>query len=99
MHRINVIRTEINRFCKSNGIRKLSFFGSVLGDQFHPESDVDVLIEFDSSRRIGFIEMARLEIELTQMLGRKVDLRTPAELSRYFREDVLKKAQVQYEAA
>jgi len=99
MNQLDVPQQIINDFCKANGIRRLSFFGSVLRDDFNQNSDIDVLVEFDSSRRIGFLAMARMEIELTQILGRKVDLRTPAELSRYFRDDVLKGAQVQYEAA
>jgi predicted nucleotidyltransferase len=99
MNQIVVPRQKISSFCEENGIRKLYFFGSVLRDDFHYGSDIDVLVEFDSSRRIGFLAMARMEMELTQILGRKVDLRTPAELSHYFRDEVLKKAQVQYESA
>jgi len=99
MNQLTVPRRKIHSFCEANGIQRLSFFGSVLRDDFHQDSDIDILVEFDSSRRVGFLAMARMEIELTQILGRKVDMRTPAELSRYFREDVIKVARVQYEAA
>jgi predicted nucleotidyltransferase len=86
-------------FCKRNGIRKLALFGSVLTDRFRPESDVDVLAEFEEGARVGYIAMADMEIELAERLGRKVDLRTPAELSRYFRDHVAQSAEVQYSAA
>ena len=99
MNQIVVPRQKISSFCEENGIRRLSFFGSVLTDDFRPESDIDVLVEFNPSCRMGFLVMARMEMELTRILGRKVDLRTPAELSRYFRDEVIKKAQVQYESA
>ena len=83
-------------FCKRNQIRKLALFGSVLTDRFRPESDVDVLVEFERDARVGLFDVARMEIELTDKLGRKVDLRTPAELSHYFRDDVVRNAEVQY---
>lgn len=71
----------------------------MLRDDFRPDSDVDVLVEFESGAAAGFLRLAAIEIELTQMLGRQVDLRTPAELSRYFRDEVLREAEVQYVAA
>jgi len=83
-------------FCKRNQIRKLALFGSVLTDRFRPESDVDVLVEFNDGARVGLFDLARMEIELTEKLGRKVDLRTPKELSRYFRDEVVRNAEVQY---
>lgn len=94
---IDVPPGKIEEICRKYGIRKLSFFGSILGNQFGPESDIDVLVEFESGRLIGFLRMAEIEIELSEVLGRKVDLRTPAELSRYFREEVCASAKVQYE--
>jgi predicted nucleotidyltransferase len=84
-------------FCEQNGIRKFSLFGSVLRDDFRPESDVDVLVEFEPGAIIGLLDMARMERELSTILGRKVDLRTPEELSQYFRPRVLADAEVQYE--
>jgi predicted nucleotidyltransferase len=86
-------------FCKRHRIRKLALFGSVLTDRFRPESDVDVLVEFEEGARAGYLAMAGMEIELGNRLCRKVDLRTPAELSRYFRDQVVQSAEVQYPAA
>lgn len=88
---------QLAAFCRSNGIRKLSLFGSVLTDRFREESDIDVLVEFDRRQRFGYLRMAALERELAAIFGRKVDLRTPDELSPYFREEVLRSAVVQYE--
>lgn len=94
---IQLPQAEIEAFCRRHQIRQLSLFGSVLRDDFGPDSDIDVLVEFLPERVIGFLGLAQLEIELSQLLGRQVDIRTPAELSRYFREDVLNSAQVRYE--
>jgi predicted nucleotidyltransferase len=93
---VRVSETEIAKFCRRNGITKLSFFGSVLSDRFSEGSDIDVLVEFEPHRRVGYLKMAAMERELSTVFGRKVDLRTPDELSRYFRDDVMKAAQVQY---
>ena len=79
-------------------MRKLSLFGSVVAGGFGRDSDVDVLVEFEPGRTPGLIRLSGMEIELGEIIGRKVDLRTPAELSRYFREDVLAQAEVRYEA-
>ena len=93
---MQIDRGRLAEFCRQRHIRKLSLFGSVLRDDFRPESDVDVLVEFQPDSRVGLIRMAQIERELGELLGRKVDLRTPADLSRYFRDDVLRQAQVQY---
>lgn len=93
---IVVPKEKIADFCRRHHIRKLSFFGSVLREDFRPESDVDVLVEFEPGQVVGLIRLAGMEIELSEILGRKVDLRTPADLSRYFREEVLQSAEVQY---
>ena len=93
---IEVPKKEIEAFCRKHGIRKLSFFGSVLREDFGPESDVDVLVEFELGQVVGLLRLAGMEIELSGILKRKVDLRTPAELSRYFRQQVLDSAEVQY---
>lgn len=84
-------------FCRRNAVRKLSLYGSVLRQDFRPESDVDVLVEFEPHARVGLLEMARMEAELSALFGRKVDLHTPQELSRYFRNEVLQEAEVQFE--
>jgi predicted nucleotidyltransferase len=89
----------IRDFCQRNRIRRLALFGSVLRTDFTPESDVDVLVEFEAGHPIGLMGMARLEGELTAIVGRKVDLREAAELSRHFRSDVLAHARPLYESA
>jgi uncharacterized protein len=87
----------VARFCRRHHIRKLSFFGSVLRPDFRPDSDVDVLVEFDAAHTPGLFQLAGMERELSAILGgRKVDLRTPQDLSPYFRAEVLASARVQY---
>jgi len=96
---IDVGQQELAEFCRRNGIRKLALFGSVLTPNFTETSDIDVLVEFEPAARVGYLRMAALEQELSELFGgRKIDLRTPAELSRYFREDVMRTAAVQYAA-
>lgn len=97
--KISVDREKIADFCRRHHIRKFALFGSVLRDDFRPDSDIDVLVEFEPGATPGLIRLAGMEIDLTEMLGRKVDLRTPAELSRYFRQEVVETAEVQYNAA
>jgi predicted nucleotidyltransferase len=87
----------VEDFCKRNGIRRLALYGSVLREDFRSSSDVDVLIDLEPDARVGFIGLASMEQELSDMIGRKIDLRTPAELSRYFRQRVLDSAEVLYE--
>jgi hypothetical protein len=91
-------RARLADFCRRHHIRRLSLFGSVLTGRFGPDSDVDVLVEFEPEVRLGLLGMAGLEIELSEIIGRKVDLRTPEDLSRYFRDQVLAQAEVQYAA-
>jgi len=74
----------------------MSLFGSALRDELEPGSDIDILVEFDKNHMPGLFDIAGMEIELSEMFGRKVDLRTPAELSRYFRDEVMEKARVEY---
>jgi hypothetical protein len=95
-HGIEIAHDRIAEFCRRNHIRKLAFFGSVLGADFGPDSDVDVLVEFEPGHTVGLLRMAGLELEMSEILGRKADLRTPAELSRHFREDVLRSCEVEY---
>src|SRR4051812_25046980 len=92
-------RERLVDFCQRNGIRKFSLFGSVLRDDFGPESDIDVLVEFESGVRMGLIKLAGLEIELGSLFGRKVEMNTPRGLNPYYREKVLAKAETQYERA
>ena len=95
---IRVSQIQLADFCQRHHIRRLAFFGSVLRNDFGPDSDIDVLVEFEPGHTPGLITLAGMEIELSQLLGRKADLRTPAELSHYFRQEVLDTAQVQYES-
>jgi predicted nucleotidyltransferase len=94
--RVRIPQDAIAAFCQRNHIRKLSLFGSVLRDDFRPDSDVDMLVEYDPEARTTLLDMAAQEIELSQMLGRKVDLRTAGDLSQYFRQKVVDNAQPIY---
>ncbi len=97
--KIEIPQASLEAFCKRYGVKKLAFFGSVLRDDFDPEkSDVDVLIEFEAGRRVGYLGLGVMELELSKMLGARVDLRTPSELSRYFRDEVIAGAEVRYAA-
>jgi predicted nucleotidyltransferase len=89
---------RIAEFCKRHGIRRLALFGSVLRDDFGPESDLDVLVEFLPETRVGLFGIAAMQRELSEIIGRQVDLRTPGDLSRYFRNRVLQEAVEQYAA-
>jgi predicted nucleotidyltransferase len=95
-HGIQVPKEQFAEFCHRHHIRKLALFGSVLGADFRPDSDVDVLVEFEPGHTVGLLRMAGLEIELSEMLGRKVDLRTPGDLSRYFRDEVVRTSEAQF---
>ncbi len=95
--KISVDPEKIAEFCRRNHIRKLAFFGSVLREDFGPESDVDVLVEFDPDHVPGLFGVARMEREVSELLGRKADLRTPQDLSPYFRDEVVANAEAQYE--
>ena len=92
---IEVPSGRIAEFCRRRHIRRLALFGSVLTDRFGPESDVDVLVEFEPGKTPGW-EIVDMEDELSVMLGRKVDLRTPQDLSKYFRDKVVREAEVLY---
>ena len=96
--RIDIPKDKIAEFCRSHHIRRLALFGSVLRDDFREDSDVDVLVEFEPAHVPG-LAFFRLERELSDLLGRKVDLNTPGFLSDYFRDEVLAEAEVQYDAA
>ena len=95
-NQVSTSRDALAEFCREHGIRRLSVFGSALREDFGPESDVDVLVEFEPARTPGLLGVARIELELSELFaGRKVDLRTPEDLSRYFRQEVLDTAEVQ----
>jgi uncharacterized protein len=94
---IEIPEAEIAEMCRRNGIRRLALFGSVLTDRFSEASDIDVLVEFRPHERVGFFRLADIEAELSRLLGgRKIDLRTPMDLSRYFREEVVGNARTVY---
>ena len=95
---IEIDKQRLADFCKKNHIHRLAFFGSVLRSDFTPDSDVDVLVEFDPQHIPG-LAFFGMQDELSEIIGRKVDLNTPAFLSKYFRDDVLAEAEEQYVAA
>lgn len=94
--RFRISGHQLGLFCRRNYIKKLSLFGSVLRDDFRPESDIDVLVEFEAGHVPGF-NLIDMENELSRLLERKVDIRTPSDLSRYFRDKVVREARVEYE--
>ena len=95
---IKIPRERIEMFCRAHGIRRLALFGSVLRDDFRPGSDIDVLIEFQPGVRFG-LAFIRLQDELSEIFGHKVDLNTPGSISKYFRQQVLEEAEELYVAA
>lgn len=95
-HGIEIPRERLADFCRRNHMRRLSLFGSILREDFGPDSDVDFLVEFEAGQTPSLLTMAGLEIDLSQLLGRKVDLRTAGDLSRYFRDEVVKGAVPQH---
>lgn len=88
---------SISNYCKTNKIKKLALFGSYLTNSFNEASDIDLLVEFEEDCDYGFLDIARIERELSEILGTQVDLRTPNGLSKYFREMVVREAKVKYE--
>lgn len=98
MHRnLPLDEATLCRFCEQHGIRRLALFGSQAKGTARPDSDIDLLVEFEPEHTPGLLGMANLELEMTALLdGKKVDMRTPSDLSRHFRDDVLRTALVQY---
>ncbi len=95
---LTIDRLKLDGFCRKNHIRWLALFGSALRSDFRPESDVDILVRFDQAHMPGLIRMGAMSAELSVLLaGRAVDFLTPEDLSDYFRDDVLSKAEVLYE--
>jgi len=93
---IVVPQEQIAAFCRRHSIRRLSLFGSVLRDDFGTDSDIDVLVEFEPGQTPGLTFFA-LQEELESIFGRRVDLNTRAFLSKYFRDEVLREAEIQYD--
>lgn len=87
---------SLKDYCRSNRVRRLALFGSHLHGTARAESDLDLLVEFQAEARVGLFRLAQMEMDLTEMLGQKVDLRTAQELSRHFRQQVQAEAQVIY---
>ncbi len=97
--RLDVDERALNRICEQHRIRRLSLFGSQLKVKARPDSDIDLLVEFFPEARPTLLDMAQIEIELSRLLGgRKVDLRTAEDLSRHFRDEVVRTAEPQYVA-
>ena len=95
---VYVPRDRVASFCRGWGIRRLAIFGSALRSDFGPDSDIDVLVEFEPDRTPGLLSIARMERELSHLFQkRRVDLRTPQDLSHHFRARVIEEAEVQYE--
>jgi len=97
-HGVEIPMERVEEFCRRNRIRRLALFGSILREDFRSDSDIDVLVEFEPDARTGFAFFGMQE-ELSEILGRKVDLNTPGFLSKYFRDEVLREAEVLYDAA
>jgi len=97
-HGIGIDDEVLRSFCARNGVSRLALFGSVLGDRFDEQSDLDVLVEFEVGRTPGLLAIAAMELELEALVGRRVDLRTYGDLSRYFRDRVAAEARPIYAA-
>ena len=91
---IEIPKEVLAEYCRKYHVKKLSYFGSVLRDDFNPQSDIDILVEFEPGHVPGLFGLAGMEAELTSLVKRKVDIRTVEDLSRYFRQDVINSAEV-----
>jgi predicted nucleotidyltransferase len=98
LHGLNIPEDKIAEFCRRHGVARLALFGSVLRDDFGPDSDVDVLVEFPPGMIPSLLDLGGMLMELRDMLGREVDLKTPGFLSRYFRDQVVRDARTLYAA-
>jgi len=98
IHGIDFSESALADFCRRHRVARLSLFGSVLTDDFRPDSDVDVLVEFEPGAKPTLFYLGGMLMELQGLLGREVDLRTPGDLSPYFRQDVLKGSKLLYAA-
>lgn len=95
---VQIPEDQIAEFCRRHGVARLALYGSILRDDFRPDSDVDVLVEFLPGQRTSLLDLGGMLMELRSMLGRDVDLRTPQDLSRFFRRSVLRQARPLYAA-
>jgi hypothetical protein len=95
---IDLPQPDLDRLCRENSVVRMRLFGSVLRDDFGPDSDVDVLVEFAPGKTPG-LEFFQLQEQLSEVLGKPVDLHTPAGLSRYFRDEVIAEAETVYDAS
>jgi predicted nucleotidyltransferase len=95
---VDIEHDRVAEFCRHNPIERLAFFGSVLRNDFGPLSDVDVLVEFSPQAQVTLLDMVRMQDELSDIIGRRVDLRTKGFLSRYFRDEVEAEAEVEFVA-
>jgi hypothetical protein len=93
-----ISKKELAEFCQKNHIKKLSVFGSLVRGELGPDSDIDLLVEFEQGHTPGLFSIIRMEMELGEVFGKKVDLRTPDDLSQYFRDEVMRNAQLQYQS-
>ena len=93
---VEVAEQDIAAFCRRWKITELLLFGSAARGELRPDSDIDLLVEFEPDATPSLLDMARIEAELSSLLGRQVDLRTAEDLSRYFRDEVVRNAEVQY---
>jgi len=91
-----ISRAELETFCRENHITKMSLFGSALRDELKPDSDIDILVEFEKGKAPGLMGFCHIQNLLTDLIGRKVELHTPNDISRFFRDDVVKNAVIQY---
>ena len=99
LERFRLSQEQIETFCRKHHIDRLALFGSVLRDDFTPDSDIDVLVEFDPDHIPGLMGLAGMEIELSELIGdHRADVNTPLSISRYFRDEVLKEAEALYVA-
>lgn len=98
VNRVNFDPSQIAGICQRYHARRLSLFGSILTDKFQPDSDVDMLVEFDPAARVSLFDLGGMLMELQATVGREVDLRTPRDLSRHFRDEVLRSARTLYAA-
>lgn len=96
LHGVNIPDSEIVDFCRRHGVARLALFGSILRDDFGPDSDIDVLVEFPEGQTPSLLDLGGMLMELRELLGREVDLKTPGFLSRYFRQEIVQKARALY---
>jgi predicted nucleotidyltransferase len=98
LHQIQFDKANLGDFCRRHGVATLALFGSIFTDRFSEASDIDVLVEFLPDRRVSLFYLGGMLMELSEVFGRKVDLRTPGDLSPHFRDDVLREARLLYAA-